>query len=378
MKTRHALSRPREDNVRAERTPVMGSAGRLDDLTTAVLQSFPGYVVMLDTTGRIVAANTAWTTLHAERGPNCVASADVGEDYLASLREVATHASAEQPGIVDIIEAARDGSPRFEAGVTTCRSPDGRLMAVRARRVAGVGSGVVVTFVDVSEWADSARVLQQVARQLVASIAHDLRQPLGALAINVEVAAHLLQIVPPNVSGAVASLTDAATAANQLRESVQVLEDLVARREPSRSSVKLERILNEVARLVDSEASARGVQLEILTPRSLPALSGDVLLLREAVLSLVLDAVENADTSEAGASVMLSARALPNDHIELIVHHKPNQHQLPSQGDGEARRVARAVVEAHGASMAVDLNAVSGTTVRTIWPTQRETVAAQM
>src|SRR5262245_25982219 len=87
--------------------------------------------------------------------------------------------------------------------------------------------------------ADGARALQRaqhdllraaqlaVAGELVGGIAHDLRQPLAALEMNVSVAQNLLRRDAPDVTGALAALEDAITGAELLRESLQVLQDLV-------------------------------------------------------------------------------------------------------------------------------------------------------
>src|SRR5262249_37669530 len=102
-----------------------------------------------------------------------------------------------------------------------------------------------------------------VAGELVGAITHDLRQPLTALQMDVGVAIHLLRQKAPAVPDALNALEDVLADELRVQESLQVLQDLVARREPRREQIALGAIAAEVARLVGTEASARHVTLDL-------------------------------------------------------------------------------------------------------------------
>jgi signal transduction histidine kinase len=206
-----------------------------------------------------------------------------------------------------------------------------------------------------------------VAGELVGAITHDLRQPLTALQVNVEVATQALREAPPQIDVALAALGDAVDDSRKLRDSVQVLHSLAARREPTRTTVMLDAVVTEVARLVQSEADARRVQLTILLARGLPPLSADATMLREAVLSIVLDAIENAATDTIPAHVHVDTSLLDDSRVELLVTHRRREESTDDQT--WALRVARSVAEAHGASVVVESAPGSEVTVRTVWPT---------
>jgi len=350
----------------------------LDDVASDIMESFPGYVAVLDAANTVISANRAWLELHEARGTQSIASAGIGESYLAGVR-AGIGEGEDATRITTLLETARGSDAVAEPVVV--HSPDDRQLRLSARRVRG-GSSLVVTCVDISEWASSERALHQAQRDLIAAaqlatagelvggIAHDLRQPLAAVEMNVAVAAHLLRQTPPESASALVALDDAMEGANVLRESVQVLQDLVARREPAFNDVSIVDVIDDVIRLVQAEANARGLGIERLVPSPdrLPRMQADASMLREAILSLLLDAVENADARAPDARVLVSAR-LVDDRIELVVHHTTQSG--PSQVSAWARSVARSVAEAHGASMSVDIDAVFGTTVRTLWPAVR-------
>jgi C4-dicarboxylate-specific signal transduction histidine kinase len=283
--------------------------------------------------------------------------------------------------IAAMLDGARDAGAA--SAPITVRSLDDRQLSMSARRVRG-GSAIVVTCVDVSEWAGSVRALHQaqrelidaaqlaVAGELVGGIAHDLRQPLAAIEMNMSVATHLLRQTPADVTSAFVALDDAMSGANVLRESVQVLQDLVAKREPAFADVNLATIVDDVIALVQAEASARGLAIErlVATAERMPSIQADASMLREATLALLLDAVENADVTVPDARVLISARPVEND-VELVVHHRAQAG--PTQVSVWARSVARSVADAHGASMSIDVDTLFGTSVRTTWPAVRVT-----
>jgi len=246
------------------------------------------------------------------------------------------------------------------------------------RNVAAAREVARFPFPDQVDTVESTRALQRaqrdllrtaqlaVAGELVGGIAHDLRQPLAAFEMNVSVAQNLLRRENADVGAALAALDDAILGAEQLRESVQVLQDLVAGREPRITLVDLDHAIDEVVALVRVEAAERGVALEKLTSLLTPSVHADATMLREALLSLVIDAVESCDATQLGAKVVVSARALEDGNVELVVHHQPQVNAV--QGNGWARSVARSVAEAHNATLAIDSDSTLGTTVRMTWP----------
>src|SRR5262245_60831224 len=71
-----------------------------------------------------------------------------------------------------------------------------------------------------------------VAGELVASITHDLRQPLTAVEMNISAAIHFLRRRAPAIEDAVEALDDALRQQHRMRDALQVLQDLAVRREP--------------------------------------------------------------------------------------------------------------------------------------------------
>lgn len=207
-----------------------------------------------------------------------------------------------------------------------------------------------------------------VAGELVGAITHDLRQPLTALQVNIDVAAQAARAGPSQTAIVLEALADALDDGRKLRDSLQVLQNLVAHREPIRTSVSVGAIISEVAHLVQSEANARQVQLRFVTERGLPTLSADSTMLREAILSLVLDAVEHVTLAEGLACVFVDAKLNADARVEIAVTHRRGARGTVDEA--WPVRVARVVAEAHAANVIVETTPSAETVVRTIWPAE--------
>jgi signal transduction histidine kinase len=228
-----------------------------------------------------------------------------------------------------------------------------------------------------------------VAGELVAAIAHDLRQPLTAIEMNMSAAIALLERPTPRVEDAADALRDALDQERRMRDALEVLQNLAMRREPHRETFDLGAIAREVVALVATDAVARNVPIEVQIAPDLPSVSGDTMLVRQALLNILLYALESA--SHAGAV---------RRPVRVAVHRAPRQHgasETPTPvDDDESAEVsiahfgepgdrsgtehwglalARSVVSAHGATIAFEGDVANGVAVVTRWPMRPPQVA---
>ncbi len=162
--------------------------------------------------------------------------------------------------------------------------------------------------------------------ELVSSVTHDLRQPLTAIEMNLSAAIHLLRRSDPAILGAIDALTDALAQQRRMGAALQLLEDLAARREPLRGPCDLGAITREAITLLQSDALARHVPIELDIGLGVPAISGDVLLVRQALLDILIGALESSSrSSQSNAPVRVSVRSTA-DGAEVAVAHVPSRH----------------------------------------------------
>ena len=210
------------------------------------------------------------------------------------------------------------------------------------------------------------------AGELVRGIVHDLRQPVTAVHLNAELAIDRLQRNPSDVTGALAALADVIDGGQQLRTSLRVLHNLLAHRSPDRSPIAMQHVLAETVRLVQTEANARHVEIGVFVAPDLPASSVDVPLVRQAILGMLLDAVENARPAD-GVRVELTLAS--QRAVDLTIRHA-RRDDAPLE-DGWALAVARWVSEAHGTALQIDSGPEDRVTVRSLWPVDAPAPAVQ-
>jgi PAS domain S-box-containing protein len=359
------------------------------ELSRAVLASFPGHVAVLDDHGRVIAANDGWRGLSHDAGCECVSPTAVGENHLEACRAGAERGHEQARGILVAIERALRAETTRERLEYTCTGSAARSFVVLVEALKAPWRGVIVAYLDVSERARGERDLQQarhalmraaqlaLAGELVGGITHDLRQPLTALAMDLTVANHMLHRSSPIVREAVQAIEDASAEQRRLTESLRVLEDLVRRREPRRAPLALGALATEVVRLVRTVASARRVELDLRVAQTLLPISADENLVREAVLSLVLDAVETSVPADDGRTVVAIEITQPdNEVVELCVRYA---RRIDADIDPHwAISVARSVAEAHMGALSTRVDPTGEVSIRTRWPMRADYAESSM
>jgi two-component system sensor kinase FixL len=219
-----------------------------------------------------------------------------------------------------------------------------------------------------SVYADRDRAAQlTVAGALVAAITHDLRQPLTALEMNIAAAQHFLRPPATQIDDALEALNDALVQQGRMREALQVLHDLAVHHVPNCEMVDLVPIVRDVMLLVGSDVLARHATVELNLAPAVPAVFGDASLMRQALLNIVLDALEAASLStQPQKTVLLTVRPVEGA-VEVAVTHFGLRTEAAVVDDW-GLALARSVVEAHHGTIAMEGNADDGVRLVTRWP----------
>jgi signal transduction histidine kinase len=221
-----------------------------------------------------------------------------------------------------------------------------------------------------------------VAGELVAAVTHDLRQPLTAIEMNVSAAITLLDRAAPRIGEAIDALRDALGQERRMRDALQVLQNLAIRREPQRETVDLTAVVREVLGALQTDALARHVTIELEVPPDVPPISGDTMLVRQALLNVVLYALEATTVShDSHGLVRVRVRPVGGKSgtsteagtgsgaaaVEVAVAYSGGEGE-PARLDHWGLALARSVVRAHGATIAFAGDAATGVVVVIRWP----------
>jgi two-component system sensor kinase FixL len=289
----------------------------------------------------------------------------------------------DRDAVEEAIERARATSPTFEFEYRLLR-PDGetRWLISRGRYVRndrGEISELIGVAIDVTAQvkADLELRLQreEMARmsrvssmgELTASLAHELNQPLTAIASNAAAGRRLLAQGPPDPEFFKELLADVSADARRAGDIIHGIHHFVRKSEGSRRQINLNEIVLEVLRLLNSDLLGRGTTVETELSPDLPAVEADPVQLQQVLLNLLMNSLEAMQftpaesrrvvictKAEADSSVLVTVRdhggGLPKDNLDKIFAHfystKPNgmgmgsDHRALDRG-GAWRKVAR-------------------------------------
>ena len=217
-------------------------------------------------------------------------------------------------------------------------------------------------------WSERERATRlALAGELVAAVTHDLRQPLTAIEMNLSAALLFLSENEPRTDRAIEALEDIFAQQRRMSEALQALEDLVVCREPRHERCDLTALAREAIALIRADPSMRETQIELSVGAQTPSVSGDATLIRQALLNVLLHAIDASGGRPIGGEPIRGSITNLEDAVEAVVTY-PKSIDAPATSTGPGLTLARAVVAAHGATLKIDDSSESMVRVETTWP----------
>jgi two-component system sensor kinase FixL len=273
-----------------------------------------------------------------------------GRDVLALRRDGTTF-----PAALAIGRIGGEGPPRF---VGFLHDLSGRRREEEQRRAAQ------------DAVRESRERLTHVARlstlgEMTTGLAHELNQPLTAIAMYARAAERLATQENPELDEVVAALRHIATQALRAGEIIKRLRALVRNRQTREELLDLNAVVRELVVLAESDARANNVLLLIELAESLPMVLGDAVQLQQVMLNLVRNAIEAVDTCTGARRVVALRTALGTAGVEMSVTDQGGgldpaiQGRLfeafattKPEGTGLGLAISRSIIESHGGRLA--------------------------
>ena len=239
-------------------------------------------VVMVDANGRLGMAGSA-----AGRLLGCEPSALIGKE-VEQVFPPSTPIGAMILGAIHRGESVRDTPALLQSNSQSTRVSVSVEPLLRGNL--GQPMGAVLTMRDVSSRGEVAARLGIAARlaalgQLTHGVAHEIKNPLNSIRLHLEVLRTRLEEPAPEVDVI-------ANEISRLDRVVKTFLDFNRPVQPNLGPVDANEVMESIAKLVALDAKGRSVAVH-LRPAPRPALlQGDVDLLKQAVLNVVMNAVE--------------------------------------------------------------------------------------
>jgi C4-dicarboxylate-specific signal transduction histidine kinase len=217
---------------------------------------------------------------------------------------------------------------------------------------------------------------------VVASISHEIKQPLSAIAMNAAAARRLLNATSPDLVEAQSALTDVVSDSHRTAQILDNLRQLFGKGTQEREAIDINELIVSALQLLRGELTDNGITPALNLASELPLVTGQRSQLQEVLLNLVQNAIEamapvkmngralRVRTKLGGGNVIVmeiedSGPGIDPERLESIfeafVTMKPH-------GMGLGLAICRAIIERHGGKLSAASDRRSGALFQIVLP----------
>jgi signal transduction histidine kinase len=218
--------------------------------------------------------------------------------------------------------------------------------------------------------------------ELVASIAHEVNQPLAAIVANGHACVRLLSGDVPNLEKSREVIQRMIGEGMRASEVIKRIRDLLHKNSPEKAPLNINETIQQVIALVDNDVLSSRIELKVELAAHLPPVVGDRVQLQQVILNLILngrDAISatktgrreliitsrNSESGEVVVAVCDSGAGLDPKNVERIFE---PFFTTKSEGMGLGLSIGRSIIEAHGGALWATPNEERGTTIQFTLP----------
>jgi C4-dicarboxylate-specific signal transduction histidine kinase len=224
--------------------------------------------------------------------------------------------------------------------------------------------------------------------ELMASIAHEVNQPLAAIVTNGNACQRWLGAATPNLEEARAAVARIISEGNRASNLIKEIRAFVKKSPPQKDLVEINDLVRETLSLVRRELARNQVALQTELAANLPALTADRVQLQQVLLNLVMNGIEAMSTIEGRSRELAITSALSQDPMGVLIAVRDSGSGLSQQstdrlfetffttkadGMGMGLSISRSIVAAHGGRLWAAANVDHGATFQFTIPTAGET-----
>ena len=156
--------------------------------------------------------------------------------------------------------------------------------------------------------------------EMASGIAHELNQPLAAIATYAHACDRLLSLPDPEIEEVQGALREIAEQAVRAGDIIRRLRSLARDDDTQRGLADINAVIAELTDLIQSDAKSHGVEYRADLATDLPKITVDRAQIQQVVLNLVRNALEAFALAEVGArEIVVRTRLTPEGDVEISV-----------------------------------------------------------
>ncbi|HXQ73909.1 MAG TPA: PAS domain-containing protein [Pyrinomonadaceae bacterium] len=216
--------------------------------------------------------------------------------------------------------------------------------------------------------------------ELVASIAHEVNQPLGAIVTNGHACVRLLSREAPDLDKSREVVERMIKDGMRASEVIKRIRELLHKTPVEKAPVNINETIEEVIALVHGDVLRSKVHLKSQLAAHLPPVLGDRIQLQQVILNLILNA-RDAMSGEHTRKLQITSRRNTTGAIVVAVRDTGHGFEIEDAkrifepffttktgGMGLGLSISRTIIEAHGGTLRAAKNEDKGATIQFILP----------